>query len=98
MAHIYGLTGTAEERAKEAGQIGKDVLAQHAADVDTRGRFPEESVRALAEKGFLGLCVPKALGGMGEGPRGFVGVAEELALHCGSSAMIFVMHVSAQQA
>jgi alkylation response protein AidB-like acyl-CoA dehydrogenase len=42
--------------------------------------------------------VDSALGGLGQGPRAFAGVAEELATACGSTAMIFVMHVSAQQA
>jgi alkylation response protein AidB-like acyl-CoA dehydrogenase len=44
------------------------------------------------------LCVPKEFGGKGQGPREFAGVVEELSQACASSAMIYVMHVSATQA
>jgi alkylation response protein AidB-like acyl-CoA dehydrogenase len=72
--------------------------AQHAADVDTAGRFPEEALAALASGGLLGLCVDAAHGGLGEGPRAFCAVVEELAEACASTAMIYVMHVTAAQA
>jgi alkylation response protein AidB-like acyl-CoA dehydrogenase len=74
------------------------VLAPHAAENDTQARFPRESVDALAAQGFLGLTVPAEHGGSGEGPAAFAAVAEELAMHCGSTAMIYVMHIVATQA
>jgi alkylation response protein AidB-like acyl-CoA dehydrogenase len=98
MTHIYGLAQSGAQLAAKAGELASTVLAKHAADVDQRARFPEESVQALAHAGFLGLCVPQSLGGLGEGPRTFVAVAEQLAQACASTAMIFVMHVTAQQA
>jgi alkylation response protein AidB-like acyl-CoA dehydrogenase len=95
MAHPY----RPEESFRTlAATLAKQVLAQHAADVDQHARFPKESIAALTEAGLLGLCVPESLGGKGQGPRTFAAVAEELAQGCGSTAMIFVMHVAAQQA
>jgi alkylation response protein AidB-like acyl-CoA dehydrogenase len=44
------------------------------------------------------LCIPAALGGRGQGPRTFVACVEELARSCPSTAMIYVMHVTAAQA
>src|SRR6202035_4668730 len=41
---------------------------------------------------------PTALGGKGEGPRAYAEVVEELAQVCASTAMIYVMHVTAGQA
>src|SRR5207342_2850020 len=73
-------------------------VARHAAEVDRTGRSPEDSVAELAKHGLLGLCVDAAHGGLGFGPRAFATVVEELAQACGSTAMVFVMHVSAQQA
>jgi alkylation response protein AidB-like acyl-CoA dehydrogenase len=81
-----------------ATKLSQDVLAPNAADVDTHARFPEESVEALRKQGLLGLCVPSAMGGEGAGMRAFCGVVEELAAGCASTAMIYVMHVAAQQA
>ncbi|MGH8527838.1 MAG: acyl-CoA dehydrogenase family protein, partial [Gammaproteobacteria bacterium] len=78
--------------------MATEVAASNAADVDARGRFPTESMRALAEAGLYGLCLSKDVGGKGEGMRAFAGVVEELAGACGSTAMVYVMHVAAAQA
>jgi alkylation response protein AidB-like acyl-CoA dehydrogenase len=98
MPNVYGLDETARRHVAKAETLAKEVLSKHASDVDREARFPEESIAALAKEGLLGLCVPSQLGGLGQGPRAFVAVAEELARGCSSTAMVFVMHVSAQQA
>jgi len=98
MQHVYGIEGNGAKFTSTATSLAGEVLGRHAADVDARGRFPDESVAALAKQRFLGLCVPKTLGGAGEGPRTFAAVVEELAMGCGSTAMVYVMHVSAAQA
>ena len=98
MPHIYGLDDAAQKLVAQAKSIRTDVLAKHAVDVDSRARFPSEGVKALADAGLMGICVPTTHGGMGQAPRTFAAVAEELAQGCASTAMIFVMHVSAQQA
>jgi alkylation response protein AidB-like acyl-CoA dehydrogenase len=92
MVEAYGWT------AGHVAADAREAAARHAAAVDAEGRFPRESVDALAKSGLLGLCVPRDLGGRGEGPRAFAAVVELLAEACGSTAMVYVMHVSAQQA
>ncbi|MCB0418769.1 MAG: acyl-CoA/acyl-ACP dehydrogenase [Bdellovibrionales bacterium] len=82
---------------EKAAAIGREISAPAAADVDEKARFPKESLKALADQGFLGLCLPKEFGGAGEAPRTFAAVVEELAQYCGSSAMVYVMHVAASQ-
>jgi len=91
MPHPYGF---------EPSQLSLplDVVARHSADVDKKGRFPEESIAALGAAGLLGLTVPAELGGLGQGPRAFCVAAEELARSCASTAMVYVMHTSALQA
>src|SRR5688572_24811662 len=91
MPHPYGFESTGLT-------LPLDVIAHHSADVDRSGRFPEESIAALGAAGLLGLTVPEDLGGLGEGPRAFCVVAEELGRTCASTAMIYVMHISAIQA
>ena len=98
MPHAYGIETKATALASKAASLAREVLARHAAQVDTQARFPKEGVAALAQQGFLGLCVPSAVGGGGEGPRTFAAVVEELAGGCASTTMVYVMHVAAQQA
>jgi alkylation response protein AidB-like acyl-CoA dehydrogenase len=54
-------------------------------------------MKAIAEAGLYGLCLPRDAGGRGEGMRAFAGVVEELATACSSTAMVYVMHVAAAQ-
>ena len=98
MVHVYGLSSTAQSHVLTASKIAADVASPNAADVDQKGRFPDESMQAFADAGLYGLCLPKEVGGQGEGMRAFVGVVEELAGACASTAMIYVMHTSAAQA
>jgi alkylation response protein AidB-like acyl-CoA dehydrogenase len=80
-----------------AAEVAEQVLAKHAADVDRQGRWPSESIAALAKSGLLGLTVPTTLGGAGETPRTFAAVASQLAEGCASTAMIYLMHVCGTQ-
>jgi alkylation response protein AidB-like acyl-CoA dehydrogenase len=77
--------------------VSQSVLAEHAADVDAAGRWPRESIAALAQEGFLGLTLPRAVGGGEQGPAVFLAVTQILAEHCASTAMIYLMHVCAAQ-
>jgi alkylation response protein AidB-like acyl-CoA dehydrogenase len=98
MVHVYGLSATAAAHVASAAKIAAEVASPNAADVDLQARFPSESMTALAAEGLFGLCLPESVGGKGEGMRAFAGVVEELAGACGSTAMIYVMHVAASQA
>lgn len=72
-----------------------EVARKHAHAVDADGRFPHEAVAALRESGLLGLTLPTEVGGLGGGPRELVQVVSMLAGACGSTSMIYLMHVSA---
>jgi alkylation response protein AidB-like acyl-CoA dehydrogenase len=69
-----------------------------AVDVDTQGRFPHEAVTALRESGLLGLTLPADAGGMGRGPEELADTLSRIAAVCGSTAMVYLMHVSAAMA
>ncbi|GAB3125573.1 Rv1679 family acyl-CoA dehydrogenase [Glaciibacter psychrotolerans] len=71
------------------------VAAAHASDVDKEARFPIEAVDALRASNLLGLTLPVSVGGLGGGPRDLVRVVSALAGACGSTAMIYLMHISA---
>ena len=73
-------------------RIAAEVAAPHAADVDARSRFPEESFAALRSAKLLSAPVPAALGGDGSSMRDLSALCSALALGCGSSAMVLAMH------
>lgn len=97
MPHVYLAGDAGAEFVQQATEIAQTVAAEHAADVDMNARFPREAMHALAERGLYGLCIPSEFGGKGQGPRTFAAVVEELAMACASTAMVYVMHVTASQ-
>ncbi|HEX5951552.1 MAG TPA: acyl-CoA dehydrogenase family protein [Rhodanobacteraceae bacterium] len=80
-----------------ARRVGVEVLAANAARVDADAQWPAENIRALARAGLLGLHVPTRLGGHGQGMLALAMICEELARHCGSTAMCYGMHCVATQ-
>jgi alkylation response protein AidB-like acyl-CoA dehydrogenase len=72
-----------------------DVVAPNAGVVDQAGRFPRESMDALAGVGLLGLASSPDVGGDGLGLRDVALVMERLAGACGSTAMVVLMHYAA---
>jgi len=72
-----------------------DVARESAREVDASASFPGQTVTALRESGLLGLTLPTEVGGLGGGPQDLVDVMSSLAGACGSTSMIYLMHVSA---
>ena len=97
MTHIYGIDGRGLEFVDKAAQIAGEIKKQ-AVEVDRNATFPKDAITMLGEQGLLGLCVPADCGGQGQAPGVFAGVVEQLAQTCPSTAMIYVMHVTAARA
>ncbi len=97
MTHIYGIDEAGLEHLGTATEIAGMIKAQ-ASEVDRHAAFPQAAITMLAERGMLGLCIPAKSGGKGQSPAVFAGVVERLSQACPSTAMIYVMHVSASQA
>ena len=74
-----------------------EIAQQYAAEVDRDGRFPEETVGALADAGLFGLTVAEAAGGLGHGPSEFLTTTRRIASADPSAAMIYLMHTCAVQ-
>ncbi|HUA96177.1 MAG TPA: acyl-CoA dehydrogenase family protein [Acidimicrobiales bacterium] len=89
------MTATLLAEATLAGrvaQVGTEVAAACADEVDREARFPEETMRALKAAGALGALVPKELGGEGATLGEVCTSVQELSRHCGASGMILAMH------
>src|SRR5690606_21228478 len=59
---------------------------------DVDGRWPGASMRALADAGLMGLHVPEALGGHGQGLTALSAVSQEIARWHPSAALCYAMH------
>ncbi|MBI5255351.1 MAG: acyl-CoA dehydrogenase [Burkholderiales bacterium] len=70
-------------------------FAERAARHDREASFPFENFEDLRAAGLLGLCVPRAHGGLGADFASYALVAAEMGRWCGSTALSFNMHVCA---
>ncbi|CAA9264117.1 MAG: Acyl-CoA dehydrogenase, Mycobacterial subgroup FadE16 [uncultured Acidimicrobiales bacterium] len=69
-----------------------DVVAPAAAEIDRTGAYPRPALDALGRAGLLGLISAPEVGGSGEGHRAATAVVQAIAEHCGSTAMVLMMH------
>lgn len=90
-----GEATAARGRARLLEEIIQDVVLPDAPTVDEKGRFPGRGIRALGEAGFFGLSVPVEWGGAGASATEISDVINRLARACASTAMVYVMHLTA---
>ena len=79
---------------ESARQIAVEVAAPHAAEVDSKARFPVETLIALRKAGLLSAGVPQKFGGAGCSLLELAQLCATLAQACASSAMVLAMHYS----
>jgi isovaleryl-CoA dehydrogenase len=72
-----------------------DVIGPAAPVIDRTGAYPRAALDALARAGLLGLVSAPEVGGSGQGHRAATAVVQAVAEHCGSTAMVLMMHYSA---
>lgn len=89
---MYELNDRQQRVLAKVKALCAKVVARHAIEVDEQGRFPAESMQALANAKLYGLLVPPEFGGLGEGFRTMAAVVDTLAQNCASTAMIYMMH------
>jgi len=90
---MYRLNDAQQRIADTAAAIADKDLAPRAAASDRDAAFPKDSLAALGAAGLLGLNVPQAHGGLGEGMRTAAAVIDALAQRCPSTAMVYLMHL-----
>jgi butyryl-CoA dehydrogenase len=77
-----------------ARKFADEVVAPRARELDEKEEFPTDSVRQMADLGFLGLPYPEKYGGAGLDILAYVIAVEEIARACGSTAITLAAHVS----
>lgn len=80
------------ELLDRARSVAAAELAPRAAEVDERGAFPVENLRALHDAGLMGVFLPRGVGGPDVSVRCFAEIAAELGGACASTALIWAMH------
>lgn len=75
-----------------ARKFAAEEIAPHARQWDRENKLPDEMITKLAEVGFLGLRVPPEYDGAGIGMLGTAVIIEELARHCGGTALVVAAH------
>lgn len=85
---------TFDEMLAAAKLIAQEVAAVHAADVDAKARFPQETVDAMKRHRLLSAAVPVSHGGPGLGMYELGQLCSAIAGACGSSGMVLAMHYS----
>jgi len=87
---------TAEQRGLRARARAyvRERVAPIADETDRTSAFPGEAVRVAAERGFLGLIVPREYGGQGAGHLAFALFVEEVAYACAASSVVMDVHTS----
>jgi butyryl-CoA dehydrogenase len=68
-----------EEFRREVQEFARAEVAPVARQLDEQGRFPWDNVRRLADRGWFGVNVPEAYGGLGMDYVSYLIVIEELA-------------------
>lgn len=91
LAHGLPLTELQKHCIGLVDEVGP-TWAERAFEYDRQATFPTENWNDLRQMGFLGLCVPKRLGGMGADYRTYMLVASRIAYYCGATANTFNMH------
>jgi acyl-CoA dehydrogenase family protein 9 len=89
--------GAAEQRRTEELLIKLKSFCEKEIDpdaIDREAKIPEAVIRGLGELGILGLSIPERFGGLGMTQYAYCRALEQLAGHCGSTALLINAHQS----
>lgn len=75
-----------------ARKFAAEHIAPHAREWDREADIPRRVVAKLAELGFLGIFIPTEFGGCGFGDMEATVIMEEIARHCGATALMLDAH------
>jgi 3-sulfinopropanoyl-CoA desulfinase len=87
---MYQLSQDQIDFQARARDLAQNVIAPRAAEVDRTEQYPWDNVQALREAGFIGITIPKELGGQGRSFLDAVILIVEMAKVCGVTGRIAV--------
>ncbi len=90
MTNQFQLTPQQTALRDRARKLAREQMAPRAAEVDRTEAYPWDHVQRLRDAGFIGMTIPRELGGQGLSYLDAVLVIDEMAQACGPSARIVV--------
>ena len=75
-----------------ARKFAAEHIAPNARQWDREADLPRDLIAKLAELGFMGVFAPTEYGGVGLGDLGAAVIMEEIARHCGATALMLDAH------
>jgi len=75
-----------------ARKFAEEHIRPHARQWDREAEISRDTVKQLAELGFLGIFIPAEYGGCGFGDREAAVIMEEIARQCGATALMLDAH------
>ncbi len=78
----------------ELRDFAREVVLPRAREHDRTGEFVAENVKAMAERGYLGIVWPKDLDGMGLDYLSYAIAVEEVSRACASTGITLAAHIS----
>ncbi|HEX9885542.1 MAG TPA: acyl-CoA dehydrogenase family protein [Longimicrobiales bacterium] len=88
------LTTEHERFRREVRAFAEEVIQPVARELDATSEFPWETVKAMADMGFLGVPIPRELGGLGLDTLSYILAVEELARVDASHAITVSAHTT----
>ncbi len=85
----YGLTEEQQMIRDLARKISIEKVLPVRAELDEKGEFPHEIMKAFADADLCGLYIPEELGGMGQSVFNFCIATEEISRVCGGVGVTF---------
>jgi butyryl-CoA dehydrogenase len=79
---------------EEVRAFAQETIRPLARELDERARFPWETVKAMADRGWMGIPIPEELGGMGKDYLSYILAVEELAKVDASHAITVSAHTT----
>ena len=83
-----------EELLKMYREFAENTVKPLAAEIDREERYPEETVKQMAEMNMLGIPFPEEYGGAGMDNLSYAQCVEELSKVCASTGVIVSAHTS----
>ena len=87
---MFTLSDEQRDFQARARDLAETVIAPRAAEIDRSEQYPWENVASLREAGFVGITIPKDLGGRGRSFLDAVLLIVEMAKVCGVTGRIAV--------
>ena len=87
---MYDLTPEQLALQAQARELAQSVFAPTAAETDRTEQYPWDNVAKLRDAGFMGMTLPKSLGGRGLSYLDTVIVIEEMSKACATMGRITV--------